>query len=407
MHVAVIGAGIVGTLTAYYLAESGMQVTLIDQNNQPGQEATAANASQLCYGILSPTGSPDLLSQLPRILLGQHARIKICRYHDPKLWLWAFELLFKNCTNKAFLKNQKTLLDLASQSQELMTEFQQQHNFNFDYKKNGRLNTYTDPKAFDTEIIRTQRIAKEFNTKLSILSSQDCLKIEPILKQRQGKKIIGGIYSGIDCTGDSEKFTKHLCHDILSHKENVVLRFNSNIQSLNISNNKICNISTATGSLKADHYILCNGTWAPKLLLPIGIKLPIYPIRGQNLTLNRPEHITLQTNIIDMEHQIVMSPLGDRLRFAQGFEFDSYNKSLSQKSLDRMLRDIHIIAPQLTIKDYSLHTGFRPYTPNSCPIVTSSEKYKNLSFNLGHGMLGWTLAHATAYRCVQNIASNI
>ncbi|TVQ82622.1 MAG: FAD-dependent oxidoreductase [Micavibrio sp.] len=404
MRVVIIGAGIVGVMTAYYLTEIGMHVTLIDRNEKAGTEASRANASLLCYGQKSPLGHPALWKHIPAILTGRDPRIKIrSPFHLP-LYSWLFKLL-QNCSTTRYRLNHLHLTELAETSRVLMKDILERQELSFDHLKSGRLNLYADKKSLDTDMEKVQLCGNRFGIHADMLTPEECASKLPSLKDRK-TPLVGGIFTAIDEIGDCEKFIDEIFAKYLTPKQNFAFMPNTRAEQLIRQEDKIEGVMTDKDVLTADHYILCNGAGARPLLRAHNIYLPIYPIKGYHIRCEMPEGLQVPIPVMDVKTRTVAVQLGNTLKLSTGFIFDGMRTDIPKKYLvDLKNTAQENLFPGYQFGKFSVHSGFRPFTPDSLPIVKPSQKFRNLSYNLGHGMLGWTIAPATAYKCAEQICA--
>lgn len=398
MHITIIGAGIVGCLTAYYLRQDGHEITLIDRNRIPGSEASAANAGQLSYSFLSPLGSPSLWSELPKIALGLHPRIAIDKYIDPDLWKFSYQLLRHECGKEKSQKNLHKLYQYAAHSRRLMADFISDTGLSFDHETKGRIDVYDDATYLDAKEAHYQKLQEQHDFTFERLSANDCHKKLSFLAQRKGPAIIGGIYMPDNAVGDCAAFCQDLVEKILKPDPKVTCLFATDVSQIVTDGNYIKEISTSQGTIKTDHYIVCAGAWAGQLLKPIGISVPIYPIRGYNITLPKPAALEHMPSFLDVGHQMIFTPYKTRLRAAMGFEMAGFNKKMPARSHHMIELTLNKIFPKLNMADAEIKIGFRPFTPNSLPIIGHSQQYTNLTCNIGQGMFGWTIAQSCAHQ---------
>jgi len=402
MHIVIVGAGIVGTMTAYYLVQKGVQVTMIDRNDKAGAGASRANASLLCYGQKSPLGTPDLWGKIPKILLGRDPRIKVKKYFSPTLSSWLVGLL-KNSSSDRYRLNYLQLSDLADFSRQLLDEIIATHNPSFDYRQNGRLNLYPDTTALEKAKTHISLFSERFDIDFSVLSAAQCLEKVPAMKGRK-TPLAGGIYTQIDAAGNCEKFIDEILEKYLIPSGAFRFIGNTIAQRMVVKGGVIEGIITDNDVITADHFILCNGAWASEFLRPHRIYLPIYPVKGYHIQCDMPEGMQLDTNIMDTHNNVVAMQLGNRLKLSTGFIFNGFNDEVPKKYLVDLKNAAQDMLPGLSLKNIVVNKGFRPYTPDSLPIVKPSQNIVNLSYNLGHSMLGWTLAPATGKQCADQIA---
>ncbi len=401
MKIAIIGAGIIGVTTAYYLCRAGYEVSLIDKENDIAQLTSWSNGAQLSYSYTEPLGSPALLRNIPKIILGKSSATKIDNYLDKKLWSWGVKLIL-NCSPSKYAQNKEQILELALFSYHLMAEILKEHNFNFEYKQNGKLFIFEDKKDFQKFAKNTQYL-KKYNIKQQILSKDECLQKEPILKNKQDI-IAGGVFSPNDAVGDSYQFCKEI-QNYLMNNYNLSLHLNAYIDDITVHKNAIRSIKSDNMEIVADMYIICGGAFSDILLKKIMVKNSLYPIKGYSIRIKNTDKYKLNHNITDYSKKLVFAPLDSHLRISGMMHFAGFNSDIKQKDIEIMINNAKKTIPELDLSNAEITTGFRPYTPSSCPQVGKT-KYKNMFLNIGHGMFGWTLALGSAKKLSDIILHN-
>lgn len=387
MKIAIVGAGVIGLLSAYYLHKYGYDIDIYDQEDDVAAHASSANAGQLSYSYMQPLGSPALLTKLPAALLGLSDTIKI-RKMDTALLSWALKL-FIHSHPYAYQENQNTLVDLAYKSRHLMQDFLSEELFDFEHAENGKL------YLFDNETHR-QNFAKD-SPAFTALTPDECLQKEPCLKERQGV-LKGGLLAEQDARGNCTLFCQKL-KDYLEQQDNIHFHFQTAIKSVEKNNNKVTALISSKGKITADKYLVCTGAFPIK---DFGINEPVYPIKGYSLDLPLYDQYPITHNITDHTRRIVIAPFPNALRISGLVRFDRYNDTVEKQDISLLEKTVQAVFPEMTFKDADIFCSFRPYTPSSTPIVKQTD-YHNLFVNIGHGMLGWTLAHATAFSVAELI----
>lgn len=392
MQVIVIGGGIIGVLSAYYLAKAGYKVAVFERNEDVGAEASRANGAQLSYTYVSPLASPDIWSLMPKVLFGKDKSIRINKWMDPRLWGWITQLLM-NSPAAVHNANQNNLLNLALKSEFFMQRFIETNNIEFDYKNNGKLHLFEDEPGFEKMKMLADKLEKH-QIYQRILSPEECIAQEPALKHREGS-LVGGIFSQRDSVGDCEKFVNGL-RKYLEERYGVEFKTGEKVQKIIRKHHTIHAIQTERSIYSARVYVVATGAGATRLLSPLGIHAPIYPVKGYSLSVPKAAAgIKLDANITDHAKKMVFAPVGDRIKIGGFMHFEKLDKSLSDEALSNLKKSALEVFPKLNLQGADYFAGFRPYTPNSNPIVKRTQ-YHNLYVNIGHGMLGWTLSHATS-----------
>ena len=403
MKVVVLGAGIIGTTSAYFLAKQGHEVTVIDRQDSVSMETSHANAGCLSYGFTSPWASPGLpFSVLKWVLTGRSPLII-----NPNMSVETVKFLyrmFKNCNSRSYEINKSRMLRVANYSQKALLEIETDFDLYYEQKKQGSLQLFWDSKEIE-KAHKDIAILDKFNINSKLLSAEECVKIEPGL-QYVKNKLAGGIQFMDDFTGNCYLFSTEVYKKCVEMGVN--FEFNTEIKSLQISNDKIASVSTDSGEIKADCYSVSLGSYSTKILSKIGIEIPIYPVKGYSITLPVLSNKDApQSTIMDEKNKIAITRLGDRIRVAGMAHLTDFDKNLRTKSLDSLMSGLDLLFPKSyeSSKETNFWTGFRPSTPDGTPIIGPTP-FNNLFLNTGHGTLGWTMS-AGSGKLLANLVSGI
>jgi D-amino-acid dehydrogenase len=385
MKAIVLGAGIVGVTTAYQLAKAGYQVTLVDKSSSVALGASYANGGQLSYRYKTPLAHPKMFTQLPKILCGLDPAFTIRPSANIQFYHWGMRYLWQ-CLPHHSKRSSRMMQDIGQLAEQEMASIINNTQLRFDYRQSaGKLYLYRNAKAFN----HSASMAGDG----SIWSREKIAAEMPALAQ--GRDVVGGIFDACEDSGDCYQFSQQLLAHICE-KYDVTTVFNCEVFSFEVNKQSIRAIKTDQGLLKADTFILAAGVHSPSLCRPLGVRLPIYPMKGYSITVPATSD-SLSVSITDTDSRMVFCRLGDRLRIAGMAEFSDFDTVIHQKSVDQLLNKAKLLLP--TAGDYhqllNVWCGLRPVTPDSLPIVSRS-RYQNLILNTGHGMLGWTYAAATA-----------
>ena len=403
MKVVVLGAGIIGTTSAYFLAKQGHEVTVIDRQDSVSMETSHANAGCLSYGFTSPWASPGLpFSVLKWVLTGRSPLII-----NPNMSVETVKFLyrmFKNCNSRSYEINKSRMLRVANYSQKALLEIETDFDLYYEQKKQGSLQLFWDSKEIE-KAHKDIAILDKFNINSKLLSAEECVKIEPGL-QYVKNKLAGGIQFMDDFTGNCYLFSTEVYKKCVEMGVN--FEFNTEIKSLQISNDKIASVSTDSGEIKADCYSVSLGSYSTKILSKIGIEIPIYPVKGYSITLPvLSNEDAPQSTIMDEKNKIAITRLGDKIRVAGMAHLTDFDKNLRTKSLDSLMSGLDLLFPKSyeSSKETNFWTGFRPSTPDGTPIIGPTP-FNNLFLNTGHGTLGWTMS-AGSGKLLANLVSGI
>ncbi|MEP2103241.1 MAG: FAD-dependent oxidoreductase [Parasphingorhabdus sp.] len=395
----IIGAGVVGIATAYALARRGVDVTIIDQHDGPGEGASFANGAQLSYCYTDALASPGLIAQMPRLVLRLEEAFRFRWKWDIDYWRWLAKFL-ENCTSRRFNSNTLVGLDLAQQSQQSMQQLLDSHELQFGHRVAGKMHLYSTGEAFD-QARKILALKKGGCPDQQILFPDEAIAIEPALAQLNGS-LAGAIYSPDEAVGDAHGFSREML-DLLKREYDVKTHFGLPVEDIDLSNNQ-ASVRLGNGdTLQSDITILCAGVQSAKLAKPLGIYLPIQPLKGYSFTAP-PGSIPPKTSITDTARRIVFTNLGDRIRVAGLADLGDGDVQVKSARISALINSARVSMPEAVDYDSvsNIWTGLRPMTPNSLPII--SRPRPTLAINTGHGALGWTLAMGSADRLANLVA---
>jgi D-amino-acid dehydrogenase len=387
----VLGAGIIGVSTAYYLLQAGHDVTVIDRQPGPGLETSFANGGQVSASHAMPWSNPATPWKLLSWLGRRDAPLVFRLTADPELWRFLFRFL-ANCRSGPSRANAAAALDLALYNRDLLAATRADVDIQFDALDKGILHVYRSRREL-RKAIRTAGFLREFGVELEDLRQAACVELEPALNQVH-EALAGGIFSPDDMSGDARAFTHGLAQHCVDH--GVKFELENPITRLTTSGNKVTGIMTQRGVITGDRYVLALGSYSPLLLAPLGIRIPVYPAKGYSATVPIIDAGGAPiVSITDDHHKVVISRLGDHLRIAGTAEFNGYNTEINPVRARAVLNAGASLFPgTLDIEHAEFWAGLRPLTPDGVPIIGHTT-YPNLILNTGHGTLGWTLACAS------------
>ena len=403
MKVIVVGAGVVGVTTAFYLNKDGHDVSIVDRKEKAGMETSFANAGQLCHLTAKPWASPTVPLMIAREFGSPSAPYLIHPRGDIAMWKWLVRFLAQ-CRQSKYEITRSNLLRLAIHSTHLMGELVQSLNFDFDYDDKGILHLFHTPKSFN-EAVSEQSKIPDPKHRGQILQNSDCINVEPALSH-SGLQYAGGVLHPKEHTGDAHRFTVGLSN--LVQKNGVNLEYGTSVKELMFDGEHVIGVATNKGSLKADLVIVSAANDTVGLLKPVYPSLPIYPVKGYSITVPTSGHNGAPSiGIQDQERKLGFSRLGDRLRVAGTAEIGSSDRSLNPGRIKALKSQAQAIFPGAgNYESAEPWAGFRPMTPDGAPIIGET-KYKNLFLNTGHGSLGWSLACGSAHILAEIIAGRV
>ena len=400
MKVMVLGSGVVGLTSAWYLAQAGHEVTVLDRQPRSAEETSFANAGQISYGYSSPLSGPGVPVKAMKWMTQKHSPLIMRPGVSPDLYAWTMKFL-SNCTQARYKINKSRMLRIANYSRECLIDLRNTTNIEYEGRQKGTLQVFRNMAQIDA-VQKDMKILADSNTKFTLLNTQECLLKEPGLQPVQDK-IVGGLHLPDDETGDCFKFCQQLTE--MASKAGVRFKFNVQINKLLKDGDKIVGVRTSEGDLTADAYVVSMGSHSLEVLKPLGINVPIYPVKGYSLTLpvTDPEYAPIST-VMDETYKVAITRFSDRIRVAGTAELAGFNLNLSEKrksTIAMVINDLFPKAGDLSKAEY--WTGLRPMTPDGTPIIGKTS-VSNLFINAGHGTLGWTMACGSG-RLISDIVS--
>ncbi len=393
MRILILGAGLIGITTAYELARSRQHtITVIDQAREVATEASAVNAAMIAPGHAFSWASPKVPGILLKSIYRNDQAFRIRLRFDYQFWKWT-ALFLKQCNNRDAIENTKTKYGLCKYSQDRLNLIVGENQLDYEQVTKGLLYLHRQSNAFKKAIEHSKIIRDQGHT-VSALNADEVVDLEPAFRPAYSK-IAGAIYCPTDESGNSQIFTKKLA--AICESRNVNFRFNEKVISLNASGSRISNVTTSEGELEADLIIVSLGAHTPLVLKPVGIDLPIYPVKGYSTTLSISEHnVPSKIGTVDEFNLVAFSPIGNALRVTSTAEFAGYDASHKPKDFRPMLRAVKDLLPNGANYDSpSYKTCFRPMTPKGTPYIGFT-KYENLFVNSGQSHMGWTMSCGSA-----------
>jgi D-amino-acid dehydrogenase len=400
MNIVVVGAGIIGLTTAYYLRRDGHQVTVLERNNSVGQETSYANGAQLSYNFVTPLAEPSVLTKLPFWLTDKNAPLHFKIRPDMNQWRWGLKFL-SLCRTHVTQKYTLSLLKLALESRELYHELMSKEQLDCDFSSKGKLLIYSNEESLSAAARQLQFQATHGGDKYQQLSSEECLKLEPALISSQ-QTVFGGLFMSKEDSADSYKFCQEM---YLRLKNDVHFMFNTDVKKLNASAGKITSLKTSAGELQFDAYVVANGVGAQSLLQRHQANPLVYPLKGYSLTytLSQESEAPL-CSVSDIANKVVYARLGNRLRVAGMVDVGDASKDLNNHRIDLLKKQVSNFFPNLRSLDAPVcWAGLRPARPSSSPLIKQGSLC-NLWLNIGHGSLGFTLSTGSAKLLADRIA---
>ena len=391
MHVAVLGSGVIGTTIAYYLARDGHQVTVLDRQPGPALETSFANAGEVSPGYSSPWAGPGVPIKAIKWMLMTHSPLVIWPLLDAAMWRWGWSMLM-NCTERAYRLNKSRMVPIAEYSRDCLKQLRADTGVAYDERTQGTLQLFRTQKQLDG-IAKDIEILKDYKVPYEVLDRAGFCRVEPALAHTQ-QKFVGALRLPNDETGDCYKFTQRIA--ALAQEAGASFRFNTPVEGFEVERGRISGVRTAAGLLRADSYVCALGSFSPQMLRPIGIKLPVYPVKGYSITVPITEAAYApESTIMDETHKVAVTRLGDRIRVGGTAELAGYNLALREprrRTLEHVVTDLFPRGGDVARAEF--WCGLRPMTPDGTPVVGPTP-YPNLYLATGHGTLGWTMAAGT------------
>lgn len=388
--VAVIGAGVVGLTTAYYLAREGYSVSVYEAERYPAMKTSFANGGQVSVSNSEVWTTWSNVKKGIKWIFKKDAPLLIRPRLDWAQWKWIARFLW-HTANREYYKNTETTISLGLQSRILYKKLFQTENIEFDYTDSGILHFYRNEEYFKVAK-KSKEIYNKNGVEWDILSNTQTLNIDPALAGLDNLK--GGAWTKSDFTGDIHKFCYQLA-EILKSKYNVEFKYNDKILS---------NYDIEIFTECYDAIVISAGVGSEKLANIVGDSLGIYPVKGYSITINNvdPKYLP-RVSLLDDQAKIVTSTLGNRFRVAGTAELTGENYDIRKDRIQPLLDWVHTNFPEINTHDYTQWACLRPMTANMLPIVKQSKKNKKIFYNAGHGHLGWTLSPATAKQVMELI----
>jgi D-amino-acid dehydrogenase len=388
MKVLVLGGGVIGVSTAYYLARAGHEVRVVERQPGVALETSFANAGEVSPGYSAPWAAPGIPWKALKWLFMRHRPLVIWPVLDPAMWLWGLRML-RNCTAARYEINKARMLRLATYSRERLQDLRADTGIAYDERSQGTLQLFRTRKQLDGTAADTA-VLERFGVPYELLDREGCITVEPALA-RVREKFLGGLRLPGDETGDCHKFANNLA--ALAVKLGVQFLYGVNIERIAAEGDAISGVMTSAGEHKADAYVVCLASYSPRLLRPLGIRLPVYPVKGYSITVPITDAMGApESTVMDETFKVAVTRLGDRIRAGGTAELAGYNLKLRQgrrATLDHVVHDLFPAGGDLARAEF--WCGLRPMTPDGTPVIGATP-YRNLFLNTGHGTLGWTMA---------------
>ena len=397
MRVIVLGAGLLGVTSAYYLQQLGHDVTVIDRQAAPGAETSFANGGQISVSHAEPWANPGAPLKLLQWLGREDAPLLFRLRADMRQWLWGLSFL-RNCTPARTRHNIAQIVRLGTYSRAALQALRAATGIQYDQRTQGILHFYTNQKEFDSALAPTEQMCG-LGCDRRLVTADEAVRIEPALAHIR-PQLAGATYTAADESGDANLFTRALAR--LCEAAGVQFRMGHHITALRAAGGGIDHVEVTNAEgrferVRGDAFVLALGAFSPLLAQPLGLRLPIYPAKGYSVTLPvKDAAMAHQVSLTDDEFKLVFSRYtsewGDRLRIAGTAEFNGHNRQLNTVRCEAIVRRVEQLFPGAgDTSRAEFWSGLRPATPSNVPLIGRS-RLANLFLNTGHGTLGWTHA---------------
>ncbi|NHO28457.1 FAD-dependent oxidoreductase [Acetobacter farinalis] len=388
VKIIILGAGVIGVTSAWYLNRLGHEVTVVDRQPEPGLETSFANAGQVSPGYSTPWAAPGLPIKAMSWMMQRHSPLVIRKRIDFAMFRW-IEQLLKNCNTHAYDINKGRMLRVAEYSRDCLDALREETGLTYDGRQRGLIQLFRTEKQID-KAYHDMKLLSESGIPHELLNVDQVLEHEPGLSHARGL-LKAGLYLPGDQSGDAHIFTQRLAK--MAAAQGVTFLYKTTIRGIDAAADEIMSIRTSAGHLRADAYVVSMGSYSPLLLKPLGVHLPVYPVKGYSLTLPLTDesHAPLST-VNDETYKVAITRLGNRIRVGGTAELTGYNLRLSPDRRETLELSFSELFGGGDLSAATYWTGLRPNTPDGTPVIGPVPRFSNLWLNTGHGTLGWTMA---------------
>ena len=387
MRVIVLGSGVIGVASAYYLAQQGAEVTVLDRQAGPAEETSFGNAGQISPGYSTPWAAPGIPFKAVKWMFQHHAPLAINL--DGSMWQlqWMAQML-KNCNPQSYAVNKERMMRVAEYSRDCLRELRKDTGINYENRAKGTLQLFRKEAQMEA-VQRDISVLQECGVSYELLNGNELGRVEPALANAQDK-LVGGLHLPNDETGDCYLFTNALAQ--IAKELGVNFQFNQNVEKLIVEGDEIKGVQVNGKVLTADRYVLAFGSYSRDFLKPLDLQLPVYPVKGYSLTIPIIDPaFAPQSTVLDETYKIAITRFDQRIRVGGMAELSGFNLGLNDDRRATLQMVTQDLFPGGDMAQASFWTGLRPMTPDSTPIIGAT-RFKNLFLNTGHGTLGWTMA---------------
>ncbi len=391
MKIAILGSGVIGATAAYYLARAGHDVTVIERQAGPALETSFANAGEVSPGYSAPWAGPGVPVKAIKWLLMHHRPLVIRPMLEAAMWRWGLQML-RNCTAARYALNKGRMVRVAEYSRDCLKALRAETGITYDERALGTLQLFRTQKQLDGTG-KDIEVLREYGVPFQLLDRAGAIQYEPALADVQ-EKFVGGLRLPGDETGDCYLFTQRIAE--LAQRAGATFRFGTKIERIATGRDGVTALETDAGAVTADRYLVALGSYSTKIVAPLGITIPVYPVKGFSITVPIDDPAKApESTIMDETHKVAVTRLGNRVRVGGTAQLSGFDLELNPRrrsTLEFVVTDLFPRAGDARKAEF--WTGLRPMTPDGTPIIGPT-RVSNLWLATGHGTLGWTMAAGT------------
>ena len=388
MRVLILGSGVIGVTAAYYLAKAGHEVEVVDRQPGPALETSFGNAGEVSPGYSSPWAGPGVPLKAIKWLTMNFGPLVVRPKLDMAMAVWVLQML-GNCTSRRYALNKKRMVPIAEYSRDCLKQLRADIGIEYDDRAKGTLQLFREQKQVDGTAGDIE-VLKQFGVAYEVLDPEGCIAVEPSLANVR-EKFVGGLRLPGDETGDCKLFTERLAEH--AARLGVTFRYDTEIKGIATQGGSIAGVDTSVGLLKADTYVAALGSYTPKIVKPLGLNVPVFPIKGYSITVPITDAARApESTVMDETYKIAITRLGERIRVGGTAEIAGFDLELREGRRATLVHSLTDLFPGAgDVSQASFWCGLRPMTPDGPPIIGKT-RYDNLYLSTGHGTLGWTMA---------------
>jgi D-amino-acid dehydrogenase len=392
VRVIVLGGGVIGVTTAWWLASAGHEVEVLERQPGAALETSFANAGEVSPGYSTPWAGPHVPVKAIKWMLMKHGPLVVRPKLDLAMWRWIAQML-RNCTEKRYVLNKSRMVRLAEYSRDVLVQLRADTGITYDERSQGTLQLFRTQQQLD-DIGDDVAVLKQGGVPYEVLDVVGCIRVEPALAHVQGR-FVGGLRLPGDETGDCHIFTQKLA--AMAAEKGVTFRFGTRIDALEAEGDRVRAVRTLDGPISGDAYVVALGSYSPLLMRPHGIDIPVYPVKGYSITVPITDPAGApESTVMDETYKVAITRLGERIRVGGTAEVAGFDMTLRTGRQATLVNSVQDLFPRGG--DYNnakFWCGLRPMTPDGTPVIGKA-RYDNLWLNTGHGTLGWTMACGSA-----------